>query len=116
MGKMNELSMVLDEMKKCGEMLIQISEDLKQLFSTPSDTAAVTATAKAETKTTVPQEPPKVIIKKEQVRAVLAQKSRDGFTKEVKEILKKYGANKLSEVKESDYQAVLQDVEVLGNG
>ena len=47
---------------------------------------------------------------------MLAQKSRDGFTKEVKEILKKYGANKLSEVSESDYQAVLQNVEVLGNG
>lgn len=116
MGKMNELSMVLDEMKKCGEMLIQISEDLKQLFSAPSDTVDETATVKTETRTTVPPEPPKVTIKKEQVRAVLAQKSRDGFTKEVKEILKKYGANKLSEVSESDYQAVLQDVEVLGNG
>lgn len=116
MGKMNELSMVLDEMKKCGEMLIQISEDLKQLFSTASDTAADTVPVKAEMKEPVAKEPPKVTIKKEQVRAVLAQKSRDGFTKEIKEILKKYGANKLSEVSESDYQAVLQDVEVLGNG
>lgn len=116
MGKMNELSMVLDEMKKCGEMLIQISEDLKQIFSNTSDTSAGAVTAKAESKEKVPPEPPKETIKKEQVRAVLAQKSRDGFTKEVKEILKKYGANKLSEVSESDYQAVLQDVEVLGNG
>ena len=116
MGKMNELSMVLDEMKKCGEMLIQISDDLKQIFSSTSDNAAETIPAKTDNKEKVPLEPPKESIKKEQVRAVLAQKSRDGFTKEVKEILKKYGANKLSEVNESDYQAVLQDVEVLGNG
>lgn len=116
MGKMNELSIVLDEMKKCGEMLIQISEDMRQLFSAPSDTTADAVPVEAENKAPVSPKPPKVTVTKEQVRAVLAQKSRDGFTKEVKEILKKYGANKLSEVSESDYQSVLQDVEVLGNG
>ena len=34
----------------------------------------------------------------EQVRAVLADKSRRGFTAEIRDLLKKYGAGKLSEV------------------
>ena len=51
----------------------------------------------------------------ETVRAVCAEKSRAGFTAEVKAIITKYGADKLSAVKPEDYAAVLAEVEVLGN-
>jgi len=50
------------------------------------------------------------------VRAVLAEKSRAGFTKEVKDLLMKHGANKLSEIDPAEYEALLTDAEVLGNG
>ena len=33
MGKVSELSMLVDELKKCGEALIGISEELTELFS-----------------------------------------------------------------------------------
>lgn len=33
MGKVSELSMLVDELKKCGETLISISEELTGLFS-----------------------------------------------------------------------------------
>ena len=33
MGKVSELSMLVDELKKCGETLIGISEGLDDLFS-----------------------------------------------------------------------------------
>lgn len=33
MGKVNELSMLVDELKKCGETLIGLSEGLADLFS-----------------------------------------------------------------------------------
>ena len=33
MGKVSELSMIVDELKKCGETLIGISEELTELFS-----------------------------------------------------------------------------------
>lgn len=33
MGKMNELSMLVDELKKCGETLVGLSEGLADLFS-----------------------------------------------------------------------------------
>lgn len=51
----------------------------------------------------------------EDVRAVCAEKSREGFTAEVKEILTKHGAGKLSEVDPIEYKALLAEVEALGN-
>ncbi len=33
MGKMNELSMLTEELRKCGETLISISEELAGMFS-----------------------------------------------------------------------------------
>jgi hypothetical protein len=55
-------------------------------------------------------------IKLEDVRAVLAEKSRAGHTAEVRTLLQKYGAEKLSAVDPTNYEALLQDAEVIGNG
>ena len=52
----------------------------------------------------------------EQVRAKLAEKSQAGLTAEVREIIKKYGGSKLSEVDPKHYADMLKDAEVLGNG
>ena len=49
----------------------------------------------------------------EAVRAVLAEKSRDGKTREVKALLMKYDAGKLSGVKPEDYAALLTEAKVL---
>lgn len=51
----------------------------------------------------------------EEVRTVLAEKSRNGFTAEIKELLKKYGASKLSEVDSKNYEALLKNTEELNN-
>ena len=45
----------------------------------------------------------------EQVRKVLAELSRNGFTEDVRTLLKKYGSDKLSGIKQEDYQALLED-------
>lgn len=45
----------------------------------------------------------------EQVRAVMAEKSQAGFTSKVKELLEKYGANKLSAVNPDDYAALMEE-------
>ena len=52
----------------------------------------------------------------EEVRAILAEKSRDGFTAQIRDLLQKYGATKLSEVNPARYRDLVADVEVLGNG
>ena len=49
----------------------------------------------------------------EEVRAVLAAKSRDDKRKEVKDLLLKYDSGKLSGVKPEDYPALLADAEAL---
>ena len=57
------------------------------------------------------KEEPKIAL--EDVRARLAQLSRDGKTAQVKALIQKYGANKLSEVNPDDYEALLLDAEVI---
>lgn len=49
----------------------------------------------------------------EQVRAVLAEKSRAGHTAEVKALLIKHGADKLSDIDPAEYPALLAEAEVL---
>ena len=107
MGKMKELMHQIDELKRCGEILICISEELKNILSSsePEDKNASEA-PKEEEKT----------ISLEDVRAVMADKSRKGFTAEVKALLTKHGANKLSEVDAKEYAALLEEVGEIGNG
>lgn len=54
-----------------------------------------------------------VKIKLEDVRAVLADKSRIGHTAAVRELLAQYGASKLSEIDPQKYPALLKDAEKL---
>jgi hypothetical protein len=49
----------------------------------------------------------------EQVRGILADKSRSGKTAEVRAIIKKYGADRLSDIDPKDYPKVLKAAEVL---
>ena len=68
-----------------------------------------------EAKTEVVEEPKKEekLVSLEDVRAVLANLSRNGKTKEVKALLQKYGADKLSAINKDDYPALLKDAEEL---
>ena len=102
MGKMSELEMMVKEMREYGEKIIHLAEEMAEAFS---------VSEKKETK-----EVAKKQLSLAEVRSVLAEKSRAGFTKEVKELLIKYGADKLSEIEPSKYEALLTDAEVLGNG
>lgn len=110
MSKISELSLVITELKRCGEALIGISESLADLFTgsenpkTPVQPEAAPATQ---------AEKP---IALETVRAALAEKSRAGHTAKVRELLEMHGAEKLSEINPSEYPALLAEAEELGNG
>lgn len=118
MGRMSELAQELAELKRCGEILIGISESLTEMFSAVDEPVKENTTEKPAKEK--PKKAEKAAAKKEiklaDVRAVLAEKSRAGFTKEVKELLIKHGADKLSGIDASEYEALLAEVEVLGNG
>ena len=57
---------------------------------------------------------PKVTL--EQVRAVLAAKSHEGFTAEVRGLLEKHGAVRLSDIDPGEYPALLKEAEALSDG
>jgi hypothetical protein len=112
---MNELYAELDELKRCGEILIEISDTLKELFSTDVEEKTTSKPKNQKATTKVPPEPAKKALSLTDVRAILAEKSRSGYTADVKALLLKYGADKLSDINPTDYEALLADAEVFGN-
>lgn len=114
MSKVSELSMVLQELKECGEKLVSISEELNEIFSASEEKAPEKKKASAKKKETEAKEPELV---KEytftEVRTFLADKSRAGHTAEVKKILAAHGADKLSDLDKAEYAAVMAEAEVL---
>ena len=49
-----------------------------------------------------------------EIRAVLAEKSRSGFTDSVKALLQKHGASKLSGVSPEEYAVLLEEAKQIG--
>lgn len=109
MGRMKELAEQVAELKKCGEILIDISETLTQMFLA----ADVEKPVKEESKDIVAPKEKKKVYSFEEVRAVLAAKSRDGYTDEVKAVISSFGVEKLSDIDPSKYEELLQKMEVI---
>ena len=102
MGKISELELVIEELHNAATAINDAADSLTEMFSTASADESKDNAAPTESALTL-----------EQVRAVLADKSRSGHTAEIRALLQKYGANRLSEVEPSDYNALLADAEVL---
>ena len=58
-------------------------------------------------------EPEKKTISIEEVRSVLAEKSQAGKGPEIRALIVKYGADKLTDLEPSCYEALLNEVEAL---
>lgn len=110
MSKMRELSLVVTELKRCGEALTGISDSLADLFCSQKDSPTL------ESSNVDTPEPQDVPITREALRAVLADKSRAGYSTEVRALLESHGAAKLSEINPSEFESLLAEAEVLGNG
>lgn len=96
------MDMTIQELHSVATTINEIAEWLSSQFISDNSTAVEN----------LEKEPTLTL---EEVRTVLAEKSRNGFTAEIKELLKKYGASKLSEVDSKNYEALLKDTEVLNN-
>lgn len=104
MSKMNDMDMTIEELRNAATAINDAANWLAQQFGGTPET-----TEKAE----VPAAPAKPALTLEEVRAVLADKSRAGHTAEIRELLKKYGASKLSLVDPKHYEALLREAEML---
>ena len=102
------------ELLKIAEGFSIVAEGLRGLAKAEGGTKDKTVKAqkveKQETVAEVQQESPATL---EGIRALMAQKTQEGKSKEIKELLQKYGAAKLSAVKPEDYPALLQEAQVL---
>jgi hypothetical protein len=92
------------------KLLLDVASDLRKLAD--SVQAAAGGIPGNESDQLTPQ-PEKKAVTLEQVRAVLADKSHDGFTDDVRVLLEKHGAKKLSEIDPANYAALLADAEKL---
>lgn len=92
------------------KLLMEVKEDAENLASSVGSLLA--ALESDEEKEEVKDEDNKSY-KLEEVRKVLADKSRLGFTGAIKNLLEKHGAKKLSEIDPSKYKDLLADVEKL---
>ena len=102
-------------MSKMSEMEATIRE-LRDIASSINDIANLLTGAFSGTEEAAPATEPEKALTLEEVRAILAEKSRNGFTAQIRDLLLKYGAKKLSEVNPVSYKALVTDAEVLGNG
>ncbi len=110
MSKMSELDLCISELRNAAQSLTAVADSLTTLFDKNSN---VESEAKApQAKSTA--KPKSVTL--EQVRAVLAEKSRSGHTADVRDLLQKHGASKLSEIDPAKFEVLLGEAAAIGLG
>ena len=105
MSKMKLLLDVVDDMRRLADSLQTVADTL--VGNTPTEEQP------DQQPTLQPEKPKAPVVSIDQVRAVLAEKSGQGKTKEVKALLYKYDAGKLSGVKPEDYPALMEEAQKL---
>lgn len=98
-------------LREVAEDLKNLAESIQSLVEAMEDGYKITTLPDAQSKSEDPPEESKITL--EQVRTVLAEKSYDGFTKEVRELIEKYGGKRLSEISPDNYASLLADAEGL---
>lgn len=102
MSKMSDMAMTIEELRNAAAAINDAADWLARQFS-----------GEPEVHKEAPEPEPE--LKLEDVRAVLADMSRKGHTAEIRALLQKYGAAKLSGIDPANYSALLKDVEGLNN-
>ena len=101
------------------KLLRDVVEDIRSLADSLQALANAFAgddVADESLATTVePAAKPPITVTLEQVRAVLAEKSHDGLTEQVRGLLQKYGAQKLSAIASDRYADLLRDAKELND-
>lgn len=99
------------------KLLLDVVDDMRRLadsLQTIADSIAGNTEAdQTQRIAPVPETHAQPEITIDQVRAVLAEKSGDGKTAEVKTLLYKYDAGKLSGVRPEDYPALMEEAKKL---
>jgi len=96
---MSELAKIVEDLRSVAKTINQIVNTIEEQFGSHSTTE--------HTKVVEPT------LTLEEVRGILANKSRAGFTSQIRALLQKYGSDRLSGVDPANYKALLADAEEL---
>ena len=132
MSKTSEIDLCISELRTAAQSLTAVADSLTVLFGASAVPAEMLAQSSngndqkangepiniqdGKVKTTQPAEPNPKPVTLAQVRAILAEKSRCGHTAQVRELLQKHGAVKLSAINPSEFEALLSDAAAIGCG
>ena len=106
MSRMSELSQALDEMVACGEGLIRAANEIRNYLSEGTETEPPAKEEAADA-------PCGNQYSFTDVRRAFSAKSHAGYTEQVKALITRYGADKLSAIKEEDFPAIMADLEAI---
>ena len=132
MSKMSEIDHCIGELRTAAQSLSTVANNLAALFGASAD-PAVMCTQNGNDKVQMPNADPANIedgkvnaakssapapkpVTLEQVRAVLAEKSRCGHTAKVRELLQNHGAAKLSAIEPAEFESLLSEAAAIGGG
>lgn len=99
-------------MLSCAEVMVQALRGLKELYTAPA-TAAQSETQAAATPELTPEEK---IYTFTEVRGIMAGLAGKGKKAEAKALLQKFGATRLSELDEKNYEALVKEAKVIEHG
>ena len=105
--KNKDFTVLIDCLRKLSADLTEIADQLSGM----EEAATVKEEAPPEAET------PEKAYSKEEVRAILADKSRSSFRAEVKALLTAHGVKQLSDITDpKELAALVREAEVIGNG
>ena len=105
MSYFSQLDIMLHELTEAADVVSKKAKDIVEL------TASMAQDEKA-----LKPEVKKPSVTLEQLRGLLGEMARDGMTESVKQLLQRYGAEKLSQVSQDDYDQMYMDAEGIKNG
>lgn len=109
----NKYNLLLDAAKLM-RSLVDVVEAIAETYNDTVLTVDVAEVIQAEEPKQIEEKKEeKKTLSFEEVRAVLAAKSREGHTAEVKAVLTEFGVEKLSDINPDQYDALLAKVEVI---
>ena len=132
MSKTSEIDLCIGELRTAAQSLAAVADSLAALFGASAAPAGMftksgdgndqmtniesvnIADGKLKTMQSAQPKPKPVTLA--QVRAVLAEKSRCGHTAQVRELLQKHGAAKLSAIDSAEFESLLSEAAVIGCG
>ena len=132
MSKTSEIDLCIGELRTAAQSLAAVADSLAALFGASAAPAGMftksgdgndqmtniesvnIADGKLKTMQSAQPKPKPVALA--QVRGVLAEKSRCGHTAQVRELLERHGAAKLSAINPTEFESLLSEAADIGRG